>query len=112
MAKKKLNVAMIGYDFMGRAHSNAWRQVARFMPDLPFDPVMKVVAGRTEAKVKEAAERLGWEEYATSWCHVPRYLFRHALCACPLLHPPPLRKGGSHGGTVFTKRVASYGKQH
>ena len=35
MAKKKLNVAMIGYDFMGRAHSNAWRQVARFLPDAP-----------------------------------------------------------------------------
>ncbi len=67
MAKKKLNVAMIGYDFMGRAHSNAWRQVARFMPDLPYEPVMKVVAGRTEAKVKQAAERLGWEEHATRW---------------------------------------------
>ena len=67
MAKKKLNVAMIGYDFMGRAHSNAWRQVGRFMPGLPYEPVMKVVAGRTEAKVKEAAERLGWEEYATRW---------------------------------------------
>ena len=67
MAKKKLNVAMVGYDFMGRAHSNAWRQVARFMPDLPYEPVMKVVAGRTEAKVKEAAERLGWDEYATRW---------------------------------------------
>ena len=67
MAKKKLNVAMIGYDFMGRAHSNAWRQVGRFMADLPYEPVMKVVAGRTEAKVKEAAERLGWEEYATRW---------------------------------------------
>jgi predicted dehydrogenase len=67
MAKKKLNVAMIGYDFMGRAHSNAWRQVARFMQDVPFEPVMKVVTGRTEAKVKEAAERLGWEEYATRW---------------------------------------------
>ena len=67
MAKKKLNVAMIGYDFMGRAHSNAWRQVGRFMADLPYEPVMKVVAGRTEAKVKEAVERLGWEEYATRW---------------------------------------------
>jgi len=67
MAKKKLNVAMIGYDFMGRAHSNAWRQVARFMRDVPFEPVMKVIAGRTEAKVKEARERLGWEEYATRW---------------------------------------------
>ena len=33
MAKRKLNVAMIGYDFMGRAHANAWRQVAHFFED-------------------------------------------------------------------------------
>ena len=45
MAKRKLNVAMIGYDFMGRAHSNAWRQVGRFYLDLPVEPVLKVVVG-------------------------------------------------------------------
>src|SRR3954453_24007219 len=67
MAKRKLNVAMIGYDFMGRTHSNAWRQVGRFFQDSAFDPVMKAVVGRTESKVKEAAPRLGFEEAATSW---------------------------------------------
>jgi predicted dehydrogenase len=67
MPKRKLNVAMIGYDFMGRTHSNAWRQVARFFPELPVEPVLKVVVGRTESKVKEAQERLGFEEAATSW---------------------------------------------
>jgi predicted dehydrogenase len=67
MATRKVNVAMIGYDFMGRAHSNAWRQVARFFHDVPLEPVLKVVVGRTEAKVKEAASRLGFEEHATSW---------------------------------------------
>jgi predicted dehydrogenase len=71
MAKrKKLNVALIGYDFMGRAHANAWRQVAHFFTDVPFDPVLKVVVGRTEAKVAEARERLGFEEHATSWRQV------------------------------------------
>jgi predicted dehydrogenase len=70
MAKRKLNVAMIGYDFMGRAHSNAWRQVARFFEDVPVEPVLKVVVGRTEAKVKEAQARLGFEEAATSWQEV------------------------------------------
>jgi predicted dehydrogenase len=67
MSKPKLNVALIGYDFMGRTHSNAWRQVARFFADVPFEPVLKVVVGRTEAKVKEAQARLGFEESATSW---------------------------------------------
>jgi predicted dehydrogenase len=63
---KKLNVAMIGYKFMGKAHSNAWRQVGRFF-DTPFEPVMKVVCGRNEAEVKKASSQLGWQEYSTSW---------------------------------------------
>jgi hypothetical protein len=50
MSKRKINIAMIGYDFMGRTHSNAWRQVGRFFEGTPFDPVLKVVVGRTEAK--------------------------------------------------------------
>jgi predicted dehydrogenase len=67
MAKRKLNVALIGYDFMGRVHSNAWRQVAHFFGDVPFEPVLKVLVGRTEAKVAEARDRLGFEQYATRW---------------------------------------------
>jgi predicted dehydrogenase len=63
---KKLNVAMIGYKFMGRAHSNAWRQVGKFF-DLPYEPVLKVICGRSEAEVKMAAVKLGWEEHATAW---------------------------------------------
>src|SRR5882724_10651157 len=52
---KKLNIAMIGYRFMGKAHSNAWRQVSRFF-EPAFAPVMKVVCGRNETDVKQAAE--------------------------------------------------------
>src|SRR6266496_3491822 len=63
---RRLNVAMIGYKFMGKAHSNAWRQVGRFF-ETPVTPVLKVVCGRNELDVKRAAEVYGWEEYATSW---------------------------------------------
>jgi predicted dehydrogenase len=63
---KKLNIAMIGYQFMGRAHSNAWRQVGKFF-DLPYEPVLKVVCGRNDAEVSKAAGKLGWEEHSTSW---------------------------------------------
>jgi predicted dehydrogenase len=62
----KLNVALIGYQFMGRAHSNAWRQVGRFF-DTGNEAVLKVVCGRNEADVKKAKDSLGWEEHATSW---------------------------------------------
>jgi len=64
--KKNLNIAMIGYKFMGKAHSNAWNQVSRFF-DTPLQPVMKVLCGRNEEQVKEAAQRFGWQEHATSW---------------------------------------------
>lgn len=63
---KKLNVAMIGYQFMGRAHSNAWRQIAPFF-DTPIEPVMKVLCGRNAEAVTDAAGKLGWEETSTSW---------------------------------------------
>jgi predicted dehydrogenase len=67
MMKRKLNIALVGYDFMGRVHSNAWRQVAHFFKDVPFTPVLKILVGRTEERVAEARERLGFEEYATHW---------------------------------------------
>lgn len=64
--KKTLNVGMIGYAFMGRAHSNAWRQVGRFF-DLPAEVNLKTICGRTATRVKQAASQLGWEGTATDW---------------------------------------------
>jgi predicted dehydrogenase len=66
-----LNVALIGYAFMGRAHSNAYRQVGRFFSP-KYLPRMKVLVGRTAGNVKAAAEQLGWEEAATDWREVIR----------------------------------------
>ena len=63
---RRINVAMIGHRFMGKAHSNAWRQVGRFF-ETPFEPVLKVVCGRDPAGVERAARQLGWEEASASW---------------------------------------------
>jgi predicted dehydrogenase len=52
---------------MGKAHSNAYRQVPFFFPDVPCKPVMRAIVGRTESAVKEAMELYGWESYETSW---------------------------------------------
>jgi len=54
---------------MGRAHSNAYRQVSRFFSP-KLSPVMKVLCGRNAKNVKAAAEQLGWEEAATDWREV------------------------------------------
>ena len=61
-----LRVGMVGYAFMGAAHSQAWRNAPRFF-DLPLVPRMSALAGRDATKVGEAATRLGWEATETSW---------------------------------------------
>ena len=57
---------MIGYGFMGRAHSNAWRQVRSFF-DVPYEPVLKVICGRNETELGKVASHFGWEECSTNW---------------------------------------------
>ncbi|MCR4375318.1 MAG: Gfo/Idh/MocA family oxidoreductase [Acidobacteria bacterium] len=66
-----INVAMIGYAFMGRAHSNAYRQVTPFFSPAR-SPRMKVVCGRTASEVERARAALGWDEAATDWREVVR----------------------------------------
>nr|WP_030503980.1 Gfo/Idh/MocA family oxidoreductase [Micromonospora purpureochromogenes] len=61
-----LRVGMVGYAFMGAAHSQAWRTVNRVF-DLPARVRMALVCGRDEPKVAEAADRLGWDGYTTDW---------------------------------------------
>ncbi len=66
MSKPTFTVAMIGYQFMGMAHSNAYRQVGRYF-DLPCEVRMKTLVGRREDRVRAAADRFGWEGYATDY---------------------------------------------
>ena len=66
---KTLNVGMVGYKFMGRAHSNAWLKADKFF-DLKARPVMKVICGRDKVGVAQAAARWGWQRCATDWREV------------------------------------------
>ena len=66
MRRPRLGVGMVGYAFMGAAHSHAWRTAPRFF-DLPAEIDMALVAGRDGTKVRAAAERLGWREAVTDW---------------------------------------------
>ena len=63
--KGRLGVAMIGYAFMGKAHSNAWRNVASFFDVPAFE--QKILVGRDAAAVSDAAAKYGWSETATDW---------------------------------------------
>ncbi len=64
--KKTLNVGLIGYGFMGRTHSNAYRKVSNFF-DIPYKPVLKTVAGLGEDETRAFAEQWGYESHTTDW---------------------------------------------
>jgi len=66
---KSLRVAMIGYGFMGAAHSQGWRTAPRVF-DLPADAEMAVIVGRDGAAVAKAGRKWGWAESATDWREV------------------------------------------
>jgi len=62
----EIGVGLVGYRFMGRAHSNAYRQVGRFF-DVDPAPRMRALCGRDEGAVRSAAGALGWESYETDY---------------------------------------------
>lgn len=63
---KNLNIGMIGYGFMGRAHSNGYRRVSNFF-DLEYKPVLKAACARDAEKVKVFADKWGYESIETDW---------------------------------------------
>ena len=66
MEKKRLNIGLVGYGFMGRTHSNAFLQAGRFF-DLPYEPVLKAVAARNPERVKSFADNWGYQSAETDW---------------------------------------------
>ena len=107
---RPLGIALIGYAFMGRAHSQAWRTVGAAFEVPPLE--RRVLVGRDEAAVAEAARRLDWQEHATDWREIiaredidivdictPGFLHaeiaiaaleagKHVLCEKPLANDP------------------------
>src|SRR4051794_9692824 len=66
MAKKPLNIALVGYGFMGRTHTNAFLQAPRFF-DLPYQPVLKAVVARNADRVRAFAGNWGYASAETDW---------------------------------------------
>ena len=63
---QNLRVAMIGYGFMGKVHSHAWRSVNHFFPDAP-NIEMTVICGRSKEALENARVTFGWKQSETDW---------------------------------------------
>jgi predicted dehydrogenase len=64
--KQRVRIGMIGYKFMGKAHSHAYRDLP-FYFDLGIEPVLQTIVGRDKTSVKLASEKFGWLSYETDW---------------------------------------------
>jgi predicted dehydrogenase len=76
-----LGVGMVGYAFMGRVHSQAWRSVGPFF-DPPYAPRMTALAGRSRDDVAAAARQLGWASFETDWKALLRRDDIHVIDIC------------------------------
>src|SRR5438034_1336846 len=66
MAKKPLNIALVGYGFMGKTHSHAFLQAPRFF-EVPYQPVLKAVVARNADRVRKFADTWGYQSAETDW---------------------------------------------
>lgn len=112
MSKKKLNVALVGCGFMGKAHSNAWSKVGCFF-DSDVTPVMKVVCECNEAARQEISTRWGWEETTSDW---RRIVDRNDLdivdiCVPTALHHEVAVAAAQSGKHVFCEKPIALSTQ-
>jgi predicted dehydrogenase len=66
-AAAEIGIGLLGYRFMGKAHSNAYQRLPFFYPELPARPRLVAICGRHEAALADAAQRYGYEGYTTDW---------------------------------------------
>ena len=103
--KKKLNVAIIGTKFMGKAHSNGWLAAPRFF-DLPYEPVLKMVCARDTAAATEFAKTWGYETVEADWRKAieSKDIDVVAICTPTYLHSEMAIAAAQAGKHIFCEK--------
>ncbi|MCL1927940.1 MAG: Gfo/Idh/MocA family oxidoreductase [Treponema sp.] len=102
---KKINIAMLGTGFMGKAHSNGWLKVAKFF-DVPYEPVFKVVFGRNKAVTDAFAARWGYESSTQDWKEVMARDDVDIVCIVTTtnMHKEMVLEAAKHGKAIFCEK--------
>ncbi|MEZ6065244.1 MAG: Gfo/Idh/MocA family oxidoreductase [Planctomycetaceae bacterium] len=64
---KPLRIGMIGYGFMGRTHTNGYKRVGDFFPELEYRPVLQAACARSQEKIQQFADQWGYQSIETDW---------------------------------------------
>ena len=106
--KKKINIAIIGTKFMGKAHSNGWMQAPRFF-DLPYEPVLKMVCARDTVVATEFAGVWGYESVEGDWRRAieSKDIDVIAVCTPTYLHREMVVAAAEAGKHIFCEKPAA-----
>ena len=99
-----LNVGIVGYKFMGKAHSNAYHKAPRFF-DLACVPALKVACGRHEQGLRDFARKWGWQETETSW---ESLIARGDVDIVDISSPTHMHKDVVGGGAAGVRTVRAH----
>src|SRR5271168_4423185 len=103
---KTLRVGLIGYRFMGRAHSNAWRQAPKFFP-LKANVELHTICGRDSTGVQAARAQLGWQHATTDWREIVESPLIDIvdISAPPSLHAEMAIAAAKNGKHILCEKV-------
>ncbi len=103
--QKRVNVGLVGHRFMGKAHSNAYRQVCAFF-DPQCLPQLERVCGRDEKTLSLFADRFGWNTHTTRWQELVECsdIELIDICASNDLHAPIANEAARAGKAVFCEK--------
>ncbi|MAD80141.1 MAG: dehydrogenase [Planctomycetaceae bacterium] len=65
--RNEIRIGMLGYGFMGKCHTNAFKKIPYIYPSASLQPRFLLICGRDETKVQHEAARFGYEEFCTDW---------------------------------------------
>ena len=106
--KPKINIAILGTKFMGKAHSNGWLQAPKFF-NLPYEPVLKMVCARDIPAAKEFAANWGYEEVEADWRKAieSKDIDIIDICTPTYLHAEMAIEAAKAGKHVFVEKPAA-----
>ncbi len=106
MSRPKIGVAVVGFGWMGQAHTRSYLRIPTLFPERDYDPELVVISDTVQARVDEAVESFGFREGTTDWSEAIAHPDVDVVCVCApnMLHEPVAVAAAKAGKHVFCEK--------